>query len=400
MVALDRMFVPSFPTRRLYGLDAWRALLLSLGPVFHAALIGGEVHADADWLSLLATVLHSFRMEAFFAVSGFLMAYRGNVATTAWLRLRLRQLGLPLLVCWVTALPVSRLFAGWRGGPGSGWSPLDPKFLWFLLTLIAITPVLWGAAPSDRTARLVRALDRRPALWAGAVVAAILAVLVGKTALHLLQHRWPDLAGPGFTVPRTLAAAPYYGLFAMAGLLAARSRGAMAHLSHGRWWLLGPAALLAYAAAVWGLDAAPDAWADAGSSATGTAAFLARLLLPVVVAAAMTHCVLALGVRPRRASRPISVMTDAAFTVYLFHLVPLEALAWLLGSHLSPAGFFVVAATGSLLASLAFHLLLIRPFPLAAALFNGRLRARPAPAAAGRCRPGSPAGMDDAVKTT
>lgn len=371
--------MPPASIQRLYGLDAWRALLLSLGPVFHAALIGADMYGlpDSKWLGSIATVLHSFRMEAFFVISGFLMAYRSNVASLAWLRLRSRQLALPLLTCWITVLPLSRLFAAWRGGPGTGWSPLDPVHLWFLVTLLAITPVLWCAARSARLDDLVRVLERRPVLWGGAVATAIACVLVGRAVLHLL----PERDHPALIIPMTLAAAPYYGLFALGGLVAARSKGIMAHLSCSSSWLLGPAVLIGYAVAVYRFDATPGPYAAADHSTAGIILYLVRLVLPVPVAACMAYCVLVLGVRPTKPNRLVSGMTDAAFTVYLFHLLPLEVLAWWPGSRLPPAAYFAVASVGSLAISLGFHALLIRPSAFGRAVFNGRFATRILPRA-------------------
>lgn len=106
---------------RYHGLDALRGTLMMLGIVLHGAFFylaapppampnlgdqGGNFAFD-----VIFHLIHSFRIPAFFVLSGFftalLVARRGVWATY---RNRLARVALPLLVAAVTVLPIALLF--------------------------------------------------------------------------------------------------------------------------------------------------------------------------------------------------------------------------------------------------------------------------------------------------
>ncbi|MCA1799464.1 MAG: acyltransferase family protein [Xanthomonadaceae bacterium] len=106
---------------RYHGLDALRGTLMMLGIVLHGAFFylaapppampipgdqGGNFAFD-----VIFHLIHSFRIPAFFVLSGFftalLVTRRGVWATY---RNRLARVALPLLVAFVTILPIATLF--------------------------------------------------------------------------------------------------------------------------------------------------------------------------------------------------------------------------------------------------------------------------------------------------
>lgn len=354
---------------RFVGLDAWRAGLLILGPVFHAALAGQSFYPATGWMPLITVGVHSFRMEAFFTIAGFLMAYRRGTDTAAWLERRTKQLAIPLFTCWVTVLPLSRLVASWGSERGQVWSPLDPQYLWFLLVLIALTYPAWAAVCASRLDRIARAWERRPSLWFVVPVGAVLAVVLGRYGQHVLPFRF----APGMIVPLALASSPYYGIFFFAGMIAARSPRLMAHLARSRAWVLGPLSLLIYLAVVDGFDAYPGGRAPSDEVSWAMLLHVLDLLLPVPVALGMAYAVMALGIRPLRPNRITTAISDAAFTIYLVHMLPLEILCWLLGARVTAGPFIVIVAGGALAASFLFHRLVVRRSAFMGAAFNGRL---------------------------
>ena len=108
--------VPNLPPEsgqnqeRLHALDAVRGFALLLGIVFHATMSflnsseQGWLIVDKDpstTLSVVFYVLHMFRMATFFFIAGFfahlLFHRRGQ---RAFVRDRLRRIGLPLVVGW------------------------------------------------------------------------------------------------------------------------------------------------------------------------------------------------------------------------------------------------------------------------------------------------------------
>lgn len=146
---------------RLHALDAVRGFALLLGIVFHSTMsfFNGPQQmwfiVDKDpstTLTLLFYVLHIFRMTMFFFIAGFfahlLYHRRGE---RAFIRDRLRRIGLPLLVGWplLIALIVGCFIWGaWVMNGGKlpdGPPPADPNapplafpltHLWFLYVLL------------------------------------------------------------------------------------------------------------------------------------------------------------------------------------------------------------------------------------------------------------------------
>ena len=105
------------PTERLHALDALRAVAMMLGVWLHAALpfVAGvpfffwpflEPTKSAP-IAHSVTIIHSWRMETFFLLSGFftamLVARRGGMAT---LRQRAARVLVPFVIAMVTIQPL------------------------------------------------------------------------------------------------------------------------------------------------------------------------------------------------------------------------------------------------------------------------------------------------------
>lgn len=175
-----------------FYLDAVRALLMMLGVPYHAARVYGEGRANAvhspetsRMLDTLAEVSHSFRMEAFFVVAGFLAAMAlARTPVQAFLRGRTTRIGVPALFCTVLFAPIGAylIAAGANNGtpptsvevwgmlqtPGSWWV----MHLWFLHTLLLLTFCLIG---------FVLAIQRWPACRDVAdALSAVLTWIIGR----------------------------------------------------------------------------------------------------------------------------------------------------------------------------------------------------------------------------
>ncbi|MBL9176073.1 MAG: acyltransferase family protein [Verrucomicrobiales bacterium] len=157
---------------RLDALDATRAFALLLGVVFHASLsfvpvfMGWAVQdvSTSPWVTGFTTVSHSFRMELFFLLAGFLA--RNTVqrrGAREFLRTRLIRMGIPFLFGWFLLRPL--LVSGWIVGsmglrgtvdvPGALWGGVlslsnlpiglyTGTHLWFLYYLALITGIAVG----------------------------------------------------------------------------------------------------------------------------------------------------------------------------------------------------------------------------------------------------------------
>ena len=151
---------PAQNPERLHALDAVRGFALMLGIVFHSTMsfLNSPQHAwlivDKDpstTLSVVFYVLHMFRMATFFFIAGFfahlLFHRRGQ---RAFVRDRLRRIGLPLVVGWpflFAAIVGCAIWGAWvmNGGTLPSEPPPDPNapplafpltHLWFLYVLL------------------------------------------------------------------------------------------------------------------------------------------------------------------------------------------------------------------------------------------------------------------------
>lgn len=232
---------------RIHSLDALRAVMMLLGLVLHTALAyvpelssGEWPYQDrqaSDWFGWLVSLIHVFRMPAFFAVAGFFASYlvekRG---TGAFLRHRLNRIGVPLVAGWVFLFPltaVAWIFAASRSGvplaPGPESGGVDLMHLWFLYQLLILSAAVaffrsaflrfWPAGAA-RLADIARKLLARR--WA-------FLVLVGITALTLAPSEAWELETDGTLLPplRLLLA---YGVFFVFGWLEHGRGGSFGHL--------------------------------------------------------------------------------------------------------------------------------------------------------------------------
>jgi glucan biosynthesis protein C len=154
-----------FPvSTRVRYLDAARAIMLLLGIPFHISEIyrvsGGFFLDSPDHsyvASLLSGLVHSFRMPAFFLLSGYfagmLMERQGR---ERWLRGRFMRLGIPLVLTAVSLGLLELVLINYFSG-GMGWvnavnvALANPaawiQHRWFLITLLMFCVTLVLVAP-------------------------------------------------------------------------------------------------------------------------------------------------------------------------------------------------------------------------------------------------------------
>lgn len=207
--------------QRYDGLDVVRALAMLLGIAYHAgyAYVPGigpwyvvQDVSTAPAFDVLVKVLHAFRMQLFFVLSGFfahLVAERRD-----FLRDRFRRLMVPFLVAAPLAVALDAALRGWSRAQGTlqapdGWLA-RPLHLWFLEYLFLFC--LLAAAAKRVPGRGLAALTAR-ALQAPEALAA-LALLTGAAL------RWLPEAKPSDSfVPQLATVALYLPFFALGWLL-------------------------------------------------------------------------------------------------------------------------------------------------------------------------------------
>lgn len=134
---------------RIYYLDTMRSILMMLGVVLHSAQVFNPEQSwlissnNTTWLaSHLVEVIHTFRMPAFFIISGFFcMMTLGKYTADQFLRTRLKRILIPLVSTAITINTLQAIIL-----TRSGWYQFDlgnylgtgewVSHLWFLNNLI------------------------------------------------------------------------------------------------------------------------------------------------------------------------------------------------------------------------------------------------------------------------
>ncbi len=352
---------------RDYALDAARAVLMLLGVVLHSASaysVNGWVVRDPensvvlDWLT---QSIHLFRMPAFFWISGYFFALTmGRGDRRVVLGRRLFRLLVPAIATWLTF----NVAEEWVLAVANHKDPVETilhggvsiHHLWFLIDLVVMTLVTWLAFAVP--ARVVEGMRRRlPA--AGTVTGVLLAL----TALWFVCMSMARLSGLAYTrlggITSVFRIALYLPFF-MVGA-------AMYHLPGIRRTFLRVPPVLALFAIPFGL------YLQGFRYEHGLVAELAapaeQLMVWICVAV-----VLQLFYRLfRRESRTVSTMSDASYSIYLFHhlIVVLLVLA-LLPLPLGALPKFLAVSVIAFVIAAMLHLVFVRRIPVLRLIFNGK----------------------------
>ena len=367
--------------------DPLRALLMLLGIPYHASLIYSDAlpwdikdFETSPILTALGAALVTFRMPSFFLVAGYFSTMViGRKGKMPWLRQRFLRLGVPFIVAVLLlgplqlfllklagitkgAIPANRLLENLPDllVPGEQWI----MHLWFLPALIAYSVLLagllylagrpplahvrdwFGKVRVRYPAAFFAALCAFPILWELTIYGS--GLLAGKTANSLL-------------VLYERASDPYarYVPFFLTGALLHRDR-ALFHRFRQTGILTGVISVSAIAAAVTLRVEYPFS-----NSAP---------LVLVSAIAAVTASRLLIDLAYRFFDRPSQLagrMTDASFTIYLFHhpLIYLFGTLFLLIS-LPPMLEFAIIVMATTATAYLLHQA-IRRSPLAVFLVNG-----------------------------
>ena len=296
---------------RIEGLSLWRALLMLAGIALHATM-GRE---DYPPFAAINIASGAFRMGTFFTISGLLtgLALLRRPTSGPWLRNRLIQLGVPLVVGLGLIFPITALMTG--TGAGGLWTR-NPHHLWFLIALILYTltgHALWRSAwvarlfdRIDRGATGGRRLQARLVLLAGLL--SFLLIVLALPIRMRAPSEWQPLA-------RSLPLVAGYAPLFLLGLAMARApvlrRALVADLRLPAAILLGAAAIsLAWHQRLW--PAMPEArllwWGDLIELACGA-------WCPPAAAALVLRSALAI----RRVPPLLVRLGEASFTMYLLH---------------------------------------------------------------------------------
>lgn len=379
---------------RLHYLDAMRSVLMLLGVVLHSARPYGsrpwrvKDEASQPLLDGVVWAIHLFRMPAFFVVAGYFAMYLLlRRSSPVFLRERMRRVVVPLLVTlstfnvvqvWVTTGDGGD--AGFlRGALLPAWaSGSMVSHLWFLALLAVYFLLVAVFAPPLRGLARYATAPWGDSGWlvflvVGMVVAAPLAVAVAmKLSVTLLET-------PVLGLLRPYELLLYLPCFAIGMLLQAWPR------------LFDRFARCTKLLLAWALVGGVGAYLTAGRD--GVLYHAANIVAMSLLSWMVVRLVFALfRAWVDRPSRTFAYLSDASYSIYLFHhLVVIVAATALLPLPLGAgAKFLVVLAVATLLPLLAHHFL-VRRSSVLGYLFNGRTGrgGRSGPAAGVAAPPGS-----------
>ena len=366
-------------SERFFHLDALRAALMFWGILVHASTV-----EHSKIFRAIAEISGLVRMEAFFIISGFL-AYMllKKYGAKVTVRKRLLAIGLPFVTALVLLNPATNYlvycyhnppipFMDYLAGRGIG----DPKgpmnwhlHLWFLVALFVyslLAPLLGRAVD----AVMIASHDRTPRSWTLGKLAPLvpglkfftlsLMVCAGcvgaRVAFELIK---PLLHVEAYYVVRSIGNfLPYYAL----GMVLFASIELRNIFSKARWFQI----ILSC-----GLLFLSHRAAGENAGRVQETAILAAQTYAAICLSSLLFWLAAKWVR--KESTLARSLSDAAYTVYLFHFLSLYVFAIFLRPLIPQAIPLLIAISVATFAmTLGLHRFVIRRIPVLELLFNGK----------------------------
>lgn len=343
---------------RIFGMDIWRGALLCMGVFIHVAQL-----IDMAAFRMLAEASHVFRMEAFFAVSGFFAALTvGKSSSTAWLRRRAVMLGVPLTVGLTLIVPGTKLIQAALETHEQLCShyacphPEGDPFLhvWFLIALLLYTPmaVVLNGAP-----KLVDWFASHATKHPGMFILLFwLVEAVGSTGLGWIGAPY---AGDYTSLLRKIA---YYLPFYLLGFCVLRSA------DFRSLFLKLPIWLYVVGAALFVLDLAV-----VGITGEGRASFWTHVATRPFIGLAATSMIFRSALALKACKPWQAALSNASYTIYLLHIPLLQALLWFMAPvNPSPYLAFPVISFTTIVLLFYFHRYVVEKVGLVSFLLNGK----------------------------
>lgn len=367
---------------RLHYLDTFRVAMLLLGIPYHTSEIfrtGGNWLVSSDVGSSLlqhfSHASHSFRMFAFFLVSGY---FSSLVATKRgagrWLQGRVLRLGVPLIACSLLLGPIEiALVANWRAAQTAAagdfaaiyWEMLTHGDLWLMHRWFLVVLIIYSCL---NMLILLPSVQRRITVLSGllatyldkAWVACCGVILVGLAlygVAEMVPFRYIPELYLGGTIPllRIISYVPAFFIGAYLGV-------------HPVTFERFTRFSIVSAIAAVGLTALYVATAE-DQSTLGRVLFRLSVIPTGIL---VTQLLLSLTQRfLARQSMAVAVLVDAAFVIYLLHFAFLLGYSqFLLAPRFDPLGAFVAISAATAGSCIAFYFLVRRSW-LAGWVFNG-----------------------------
>ena len=397
---------------RLHALDALRAFAMMLGVWLHMAMPYTEGLPRGFWpvdeqdnvlVGLSVLVIHSWRMELFFMLSGFftaMLVIRRGVKATA--TQRTKRIVFPFMIAMVTlgtacavvwGVGYAQMFGGetsqWvRGSILSSWGIGEQAVFgrlwhfWFLYTLIYLIAIglIAHATLSKQFATLNTAISRfigwGASSWLGFFVLSI------PLGLVLVLIGTPNGPGPALSMVPDIKSSVYYALPFFAGWYLYASRESINILAKRFWWAFTIASSVALPLHGWSLTKAVESFGE-GSQELSThmiIACMSRGLLTVSFSLALIGAFTLILSKPGpRLSRVIRYFSDSAYWVYLAHMPLVAAMSVWVFARLDwhPLVEMLAGVTTAMTLLMGCYELFVRYTPIGTLLNGKRTRGKP-----------------------
>jgi hypothetical protein len=375
----------TIPDGRLPGLDIARAWMMLLGIVVHGTFFSlHETHSNY-WLSMVAVVSGTFRMEAFFTISGLLAAkILEKQNPVSWLKNRSLALLVPFFFGVSVVTPIGAVASNaLRHHPVLDHVRLDIGHLWFLATLFCCCLVLVAArqiydAGFHLKSRKLPSWLAQPhplMVYATAVVGGTLLVTLYEYEIALSPHLMSVhrlAARLAHDVSYTVGQAPYYLQFFLLGYFLVKAPKFCDSIFQNMTdkicvVSIGALALIAmYIVYGNALFSDHEPW--------NTRIPLLMAVIKSLIAPAACILIVSASIRVQSVPRYASLLSKASYTMYIMHVavlsVGIQALL-LLGVTGVYVPLIVVPAT--LLTTFAFHVFVVEESQILQLLLNGKV---------------------------
>lgn len=358
---------------RIEGLDAWRAVLMVFGIMYHGVMLRPET----PFFTGLILTSNSCRMGLFFAISGLVMARAlERHPPAAWLRHRLVSMAVPTLFGLLVICPLTALSFHLVPAPDRPPTAFPQWYhVWFLVALILYTPIGYAMHRLDERRELIVRMATDPLLIRHAQAMMLVVVpLISFTLMQAVMMMVTHLAPPTMWYPliQLRPTAGYLPVFLL-GFVMGRSERLRLAVTERLWTPVLILASIALAYLAWHLILADlvlpgnRSWMRAVMLVAGSALCPPALLVLVVRSAFAIRTVPA----------PARRLAGASFTIYLVHF-PIEMTLNGLFTRVAGNEYaeWVASVLATLVMSYAVHAMLVRRSPVAALLLNGVLPRR------------------------
>ncbi len=374
---------------RIYYMDAMRSILMLLGVFLHSARLYDDQQswiiangANSSAFTYLVEIIHSFRMPAFFIVSGFfcLMTLQ-KYPPSRWLKQRLTRIIVPILTVALVLNTAQTYYVYQLAGGESSWAGfsaylsseaywstgqwvfhlwfLNYLVLYFLIAFSLFYTLPWLVNKLGRIANQLLSFAQRLMGWKLYFFGLPFLDLSVQAVLRFLNIA--DYKALGFLAIEDIV---HYGFFFALGIYFFAHREELKHFSRP-----GPLLLASLAAAIAALLWLQFNVADDVSWANAAELFL-NTYISLAASAIVFWVFLKLFDQP---SKMFSYLSDASYSTYLFH----HGMVVYLGALLVSMDFsiflkypLVVGATIAI--SLILHSTLVQRVSVFGFLFNGK----------------------------